>query len=484
MTDKKHDTHLDRALSESERGQPQSTNDRQLRLSRRAKHGLMSTVTGLLLLVITGTLIILGQRLQTEKDLSSSARHSLSAQSIETVRSLEDNVEIIAVMGPDATQRQAVEALVSRYRKYQPAIDLSFVNTETQPARVRELDAAVGGELILRTVNPEDPREERLQNLSERSMTEALTRLSRNQDREVAFVTGHGERVTSRVTNSDFSELAKRLQRVGLKTREISLVTEPVVPDSVDLLVIAAPRQEFFPGEVASVLQHISNGGNLLWLLDEKLETGLDALQIELGVEPIAGTLLDASSAAYGADSPTFAIVEAGSLPAHPVNINLGNPLLFPAPTALDVIPLAGQDIQPLIFSGEQSWTESGPVSGEVRFDDNGLERRGPLLLGATITRSKALDGSAEQRIAIIGDADWFASQWIGNAANLEYGERLFNWLTADEQQLAFNTVQPADAFINPSSRSILIMGGGFLVFLPALFLIIAGTLWQRQRRG
>jgi len=444
----------------------------------------MSTLAGLLLVIITGSLITLGQRLQIEKDLSSSKRHSLSAQSIETVRSLHDSVEIIAVMGPNPNQRQGVEALVSRYRKHHPNLRLSFVNPETQPARVRELDAAPGGELILRTLNAQEPREERLQNLSERSMTGALTRLSRSNDREVAFVTGHGERVTSRETNSDFSELAKRLQRIGLETREISLITEPVVPDSVDLLVIAAPRQKFFPGEVASVLQHISNGGNLLWLLDDNLDSGLDALHLELGVEPIKGTLLDASSAAYGAESPTFAIVEAGSLPAHPINLNLGNPLLFPAPTALDVTPLAGQQIQPLMFSGEQSWTESGPVSGEVRFDDNGTERRGPLLLGTSITRSKSANGSAEQRIAIVGDADWLASQWIGNAANLEYGERLFNWLAADEQQLAFNTVQPADAFINPSSRSILMMGGGFLVLLPALFLIIAGTLWQRQRRG
>ena len=474
-TSKKHSKHDQPAKSKNASG---------WQLSRRAKHTLMSSLTGVLLFIISGALITLGQRLHTEVDLSASKRHSLSTQSIETARSLSDGVEIIAVIGPDATQREGVEALVSRYQEHQPNLNLSFVNPETQPARVRELDAAKGGELILRTINTEDPREERLQNLSERSMTAALTRLSRSQDREVAFGTGHDERIVSRETNSDFSELAKRLQRVGLATREISLVTEPVVPDSVDLLVIAAPRQKFFPGEVASVLQHVGNGGNLLWLLDDNLDSGLDALHLELGVEPVAGTLVDASSAAYGAESPTFAIVEAGSLPSHPINLNLGNPLLFPAPTALDVTPLAGQNTLPLMFSSEQSWTESGPISGEVRFDDNGVERRGPLLLGATITRSKAADGSAEQRIAVVGDADWFASQWIGNAANLEYGERLFNWLTADEQQLAFKTTQPADAFINPSSRSILMMGGGFLVLLPALFLIIAGALWQRQRRG
>jgi len=52
------------------------------------------------LLVITVAIIALGQRWQVDYDLSASKRHSLTAQSIDTVRSLEQPVDIIAVMGP------------------------------------------------------------------------------------------------------------------------------------------------------------------------------------------------------------------------------------------------------------------------------------------------------------------------------------------------------------------------------------------------
>lgn len=450
---------------------------------RLKRHTGLASIATVLLLVITIAIIALGQRWQVEYDLSASKRHSLTEQSIDTVRSLEQPVEIIAVMGPAPAQRQAVAALVSRYQQHNDQLSLEYVNLETEPTRVRELNAAPGGELIVQTQGQSGLQEARLQNLTERNLTAALTQLSRGGKRQVAFISGHDERTTERVTNSDFSELGKRLQQIGFETIEHSLVTHPVIPDSVNLVVIAAPQRRYFPGEVASLLQYVSGGGNLLWLIDESTEVGLQALHTELGIDTLSGVLLDATSAAYGADSPTFAVIDHQSLPQHAVNDGIANPILFPAATALGITPLAGQTLQPLLLSSDSSWTESGPIVGEVRFDDNGVERRGPLPVGVAVIRNAA-NPSQEQRIAVIGDADWLASQWIGNGANLEYAERLFNWLATDDRQLAFTAHKPADALINPTSNSILLMGGGFLLGMPLLFLVIAGSMWRRQRHG
>lgn len=450
----------------------------------------LANITGVLLTLVVASLLYLGNRWHSEADISASSRHSLSSQSIRTVSSFEQDVKITAVLGPNPVQREAVEKLVAQYRKYNEKLELEFVNPETHPARVRELDANPGGELIVSTGSADQYREKRLQSLSERSMTGALTQLSRGAERRVAFVTGHGERTTERQTNSDFSELAGRLTQVGLNASEISLVSQPSIPHDIDLLVIAAPTKRYFPGEVATLLNYISGGGNLLWLIDEEHDVGLKALSAELGIEPLPGVLLDATSSSYGADNPTFAIIDHTHLPDHIVNHTLGNPLLLPAASALNVTPLAGQSIQPLFFSSEQSWTESGPVAGAVRFDENSDEQRGPLLLAVALQRplqhstAALVEQPAQQRMAVIGDADWLASQWIGNGANLEYAERLFNWLAADEAQLAFATAMPEDALINPASRTILMMGGGFLFGLPLIFLAIATLLWRRQRNG
>ncbi len=444
----------------------------------------LANITGVLLTLVIASLLYLSHRWPAEADISATNRHSLSEQSVRTVSSFDQAIRVTAVLGPDATQRQAVKKLVAQYSKHNPRLQLEFINPETSPARVRELDANPGGELIISTGDADLYREKRLQSLSERSFTGALTQLSRNANRQVVFVTGHDERTTQRQTNGDFAELAARLTQLGLVTREISLVTNPVIPEDTDLLVIAAPRKPYFPGEVATLLNYVSTGGNILWLIDEQHDVGLKALSAELGIEPLPGVLLDASSKSYGAENPTFAVIDHSNLPDHPVNRTLGNPLLLPAATALNLTPLAGQSSRPLFFSSEQSWTESGPVAGAVRFDENTTEQRGPLLLGIALQRQVQTLQPREQRIAVIGDADWLANQWIGNGANLEYAQRLFNWLAADDAQLSFATATPEDAFINPASRTILVMGGGFLFGLPLIFLIIAAMLWRQQRNG
>jgi len=66
---------------------------------------------------------------------------------------------------------------------------------------VRELNAAPGGELIVQTQSQSGLQEARLQNLTERNLTAALTRLSRGGKRQIAFISGHDERTTERVTN-------------------------------------------------------------------------------------------------------------------------------------------------------------------------------------------------------------------------------------------------------------------------------------------
>lgn len=427
------------------------------------------------MLAIGACALYINERINTRLDLSANARHSLTGQSIKAVNAVTEPLQVTAVMGPDKLQREAVTRLFDQYQKYKPDIELEFVNLETQPARVRELQAAAGGELILTS----GTREQRLQSLSERNVTAALTRLTRADGNQVAFITGHDERSSLTQGNSDLRELAARLDTAGLSTQEISLVTAPHIPDEIDLLVIAAPQRRYFPGEVASILDYLGRGGNLLWLLDESDEHGLQAIATELGISALPGIVLDASSSAYGTDSPTFVIID--QLPQHPLNQGIANPLLMPGSKALAITPLAGQQVLPLLQTGARSWTETGAIAGAVQFDEGSIERQGPLVVAASIERQKQ---HKMQRIAVVGDADWLASQWIGNGANLEYAERLFIWLTADDQLLAFETTSPRDAKIEASAKTILVMGGGFLFGMPLLLVLIASALWQRLRKG
>lgn len=428
-----------------------------------------------LTLLICLSLLWLNHRFSFRVDLSGNARHSLTQTTIDTLLLLDQPLAITAVIGPSKQARTAIEELINRCRAHKSDISLLFVNPETEPDKARELVAASGGELILQY----ESREKRLQNLSERSFTQALHQLTRTSTRTVAFVSGHQERSPNGQTNDSYLYLTQGLMQSGLNSLPLSLVTAPRVPDNIDILVIAAPQRPYFPGEVASVLDYLNRGGNLLWLLEGESLAGLDALAVELGIGLSPGVVIDVSSQAYGTDTPSFTILD--QFPKHPVNAGLASAVLLPGAQALDITPLAGQTTLPLLQTGQDSWTEIGALEGAIKFDENTQELQGPLTLAASIERQKQ---QRIQRVAVLGDADLFASTWIGNGANEDYAARLFNWLASDDQLIEFDTLKPADAEVKLSTRQTLFIGAGFLIALPLLLLSIAAIQWYRGRHA
>lgn len=439
----------------------------------------------LALIVVALALAIgwLGTRFSTATDLTANARHSLSASSLQVADALDGPLNLTAVMRTDPAQVDALSALVERFRAVKPDITLDIVNPDTDPARARELTTSPGGALILRLGD----REQRLQNLSERTLVGAMRRLARDDDRDIVFITGHDERSPTAQTNDDWSELASRLASSGLASREVSLVANPHLDDSIDVVVIAAPRLPYFPGEIASLMDYLNRGGNLLWLAETPTRAeagradtgpGLDAVSTNLGVDVLPGRVIDTASQALDAETPDFVLLD--SFPVHPITTTLVSPVLLPQAHALAVTPLAGQETLPLLATPESSWTETGPLEGEVTPDEAAGEVVGPLLLGVTIEREQG-DRSL-QRLAVIGDADFAASRFLGNGSNAVFAESLLLWIAGDGTEAEFLVRDAQDSELALSNTARIALLGTFLVGVPLILLIIAGWLWRRRR--
>ena len=430
-------------------------------------------------LLLAGICLLLGsysQQFYKQWDLTSSGRHSLSETSQAVLTLLTGPLEVLAIAGPAPQQRTAIADLIGRYQKDKPDLSLEFINPETEPSRVEQLGANPAGELLLNYSG----RQQKLNVLSEQAITDALQRLARPQQRIVRFVSGHRERAPDGSANTDYGQLMTRLSNIGFEVSSLSLATQPVVPDDTDLLVIAAPRDQYFPGEVASLLNYLSSGGNLLWLREPRQSAdGLKALEIELGVSLLDGVIVEANTQLFDIDTPTFAVID--QYPSNPVTTELATVTLFPEAAALNVDPLLAGQVSLMLQTSVNSWTETGPIAGEVRLDEQSNEVRGPLTLGVTIERDRP---GTRQRVAVVGDADFIANTWLGNGGNQPLGERLFNWLTADDALLQFERLGAPDRQIVLSSYAILSLAGVFLLAFPLSFFAMAIRTWRQAKRG
>jgi len=123
--------------------------------------------------------------------------------------------------------------------------------------------------------------------------------------------------VPTLTTNSDWGEATKNLSSIGVNVIEHSLVTDPRLPDSLDLVVIADPRRPYFPGEIASINEWVQRGGNLLWLQETDTHgdtgAGLQRFADEFGIRSLPGRVVDTASQQLVQGSPTFVVLDRSS---------------------------------------------------------------------------------------------------------------------------------------------------------------------------
>ncbi len=433
------------------------------------------------LLVFMGLLAALSLRYVYEADWTSSGRNTLSVDSRRLLDEMPGVIHITAFATDNTMVRSAIKDLVARYQRYKPDVVLQFVNPDAEPERVRELGISMDGELLLAYQG----RSEKLQSLSEQSLTNALLRIARQQQRKVVFLAGHGERDPHGQANHDYGSFGALLEKKGIKLEQLTLAEHPEIPADTNLLVIADPRTPLLTGEVQIIHHYLQDGGNLLWLAEPDSNPTLDPLAEALGVEFLPGTVVDATTQLFGIDNPAFALIT--SYPMHPVTRELGSLTLFPQAAALEVSAPEGWQAEPLLTTLDRAWTEIGPISGTIRFDEDSDERMGPLDIGYVFTREIKKDDTDEesgneQRVVVIGDSDFLSNTYLGNGGNVDLGLSLFNWLNHDDRFITITARTAGDTHLELGKTAQMLIGFGFLFGLPLLLLGTGVNIWWRRR--
>lgn len=450
-----------------------------MRLNRRSRRilGLQRWLMLALGLALVGLLAWLSLRYSFTADWTREGRHTLSEASLAVLAQLDDPLEITAYARPDPELRGRIQELVGRYQRARPDVTLRFVNPDLVPDELRARGISVDGELLLRYQG----RSENLRSISEQEITNALQRLARGGERWVAFLEGHGERRPSGAGNHDLGLWVRQLEQRGLKARSLNLAVTAAIPDNAALLVIAGPQVEMLPAEVGLVREYVERGGNLLWLADPGPLHGLESLAEDLGVSFLPGTVVDPTTQLLGIDSAAMVLIP--SYPAHPALGGFRYLTVFPYAWALEVEPPEDWHAMPLLVTAAAAWSETGPLEGSPRFDDE-VDVAGPLTLGISLTRSRPDADGGEQRIVVIGDGDFLSNAYLGNSGNLDLGLRLVNWLSGDDAFVVVPARGDAGVHLELSRTATAIIGFGFLLVIPLLLAGVGAGVWLRRRRG
>lgn len=450
-----------------------------MKLSRRLDGWLFA----LLLLAGAGALGFFSTRYTHVADWTANGRLSLSPQSRAVLAKLDGPVEIVSYASPQGDLRAQVAGFLQRYKQAKPDLALRFVDPQQDPARMRELGIAVDGELILHYRG----REQRLTELSESDVTNALQRLIRGNDRIVAFVTGDGERLPSGQGGADMSTLMDQLAQSGLRAVPLSFAQATAVPQGTDLAVLASPTSDLPAGATQALVNYVQDGGNLLWLRDPANDDlGLKPLADALGVQVLPGVLVDGGGAALGLADPRLLAV--AQYPPNPITRGFQLATRFPQVAALARTGTNGWTATPLLRSSAQSWTEFHPIDNAhpsaLHYDAAAGELKGPLDFGFALARLSPSPDKREQRAVVVGDGDFLSNAYLGQGGNRALGERIFDWLLGDDALIDLPREGVPDRLLRISQNELDAASLGFMVALPLLLLAIGGLIAWRRRRA
>ncbi|MEE9423191.1 MAG: GldG family protein [Gammaproteobacteria bacterium] len=451
------------------------------RKSRRQLH-IQNLIFLVGLLAVMGIIAWLSTQYSYQTDWSASQSNSLSNDSITLLQKIPEAVHITAFSREDPILRKRIRDLIGRYQRIKNDIHFKFVNPDAEPDRVRELGITRDGEILIAYQG----RSEKVSQLTEQNVTNALLRIARQKEGKIFFISGHGERDPHGEANHALGNFGKIIEQKGIELDTLNLAETPSIPESTRLLVIASPQVSLLPGEVKLIVDYVKQGGNLLWLAEPKDNSGLAPLAELLGVEFLPGVIVDASTQLFGINNPAFALVPAYR--PHPVTQNMDSLTLFPQAVALQIETENGWDSTAVLTTVERSWTELGKLDGTISLDPDSDERGGPLDIGFALTRSPeesdddASENETGQRVVIIGDGDFLANSYLGNGGNLDLGLNLIDWLNHDDQFISITVRSAGDTTLELSKTAQILIGFGFLFVLPAVLLFSGLFIWWRRR--
>ena len=450
--------------------------DSRSRLQLRLQSGLFL----LLFVALLALLAWLSNRYPVTIDLSANQRNSLSQETARLLDNVEASLAVTLFVSPVNERKAVLETLFERYQQLQPNIQVQSLNPDLHPELLRKHDIRYDGEVLLEYLG----RSEKINQVSEASVSNAIQRLLRQGERWLVFLQGHGERNPYGEANHDYSLFATQLAGKGYTVENLALTQTGSIPENTDVLILASPRVALLPGEIRLLQEYLDAGGNFLWLADpEQAEEGLEMLGESLAAGFVPGVIVDPNSQLLGLGRSDFTLI--AEYPRHAITGNLSSLSLFPEAQALEFYGDDSWQRQNFLQSDVRSWNETGELQAGPYFGDNDDEIAGPLTIGMSLARSEHdADGKLfEQRVVIVGDADFIGNRYLGNGSNLEIGMNIINWLSHDDSLISISPRPAPDTRLELSTWKQLAIASFFLLLLPLGLLVSGLRIWLKRRK-
>jgi len=427
--------------------------------SRRSTFFLVSAVVmGVVLAGMLGAVNYIAAKKNKTWDLTSKKIHTLSPQTQSTMAALKEKIRAIGFLPANHPAYDALEDLLRRYRALAPEkFEYSFKDPMKNPDLAQKYSLKEGQTtVVLVRGEGENQTHTTLNVVSEQDLTNALVKINQVGEQLAYFVTGHGEWTLESTAapgapgdeDPSVSELKKELTQEGYVCQPLNLIGKTEAPRDASLVVLAGPKSPLSAPEIQALRKYLEEGGRVVFFADTNVESGLDDLLQEYGVQVDPGMVADSQ---FMVRSPY--IVIAPFLQEHEIGRSLKARQLinlqFPTVRGLTLLrqgQAEGVKAEPVVLTSPQAWVETQPSNNPV--PDPG-EKSGsiPLVIASTRPTGQAANKRCDEaRLVVFGDSEIMVNANWGHEPNRNLILNAFAWA---RNQVNKSTIRPPDRDIS-----------------------------------
>jgi ABC-type uncharacterized transport system involved in gliding motility auxiliary subunit len=442
---------------------------------RSLQYGSNVLVQVIIVIGILGFLAFITTRQNFRSDWTVNKLYSLSDQTEKIMEGLDKEVRITAFY--KASEQPRARDLLDEYAYRSTNFNYEFVDPDEKPQITRQYQVTKYNTIIVES----GLKRETVETLSETNLTNAVMKVTREQDKMICFLTGHGERSIVDEEKGGYSLAVAAIKKENHLVKEMNLVEKmganQGIPDSCTVLVILSPKVNFFPAELDSIGAFLSRGGKVLLLLDPEHRQDIVDFASEYGVKVGDDMVVDASGVGqlFGA-GPGMPLVTTYDQDI-PITKDFSIMTIYPLTSS--VTPMEdkkGYDIKEILKTSNNSWGETD-FPGEVSFNEE-KDLPGPVSIAVLVEKKT---GDKKTSLAIFGDSDFASNGYFQNEGNANIFLNTVNYLAEEEDLISIRPKDFDDRRVTLTQAEVSTLFYLVVIAIP-LLVVITGVIFYIRR--
>ena len=435
----------------------------------------------------------------TQFDLSASSLFTLSAQTTELCKNLENPVTLYHVVETDSEDDRIV-SLLDRYaaagnvtvHQIDPVLYPAFTGNYTQDVVNNGSVIVVCGErskvvdnleIVVPVITNQDyymltGQPDGYEFDGEGAITSAIHYVTTDELPTIYTLEGHGE---TALPDYILSLIAKDNYTIS----SLSLMNAGGIPEDCNALIINSPRNDLSENELNLILTYMEQGGSVILLSDfgTGIRPNFDALMATYGLQFVDGVVVERDSAYYFASGYNHYLLP--GLGEHEITASLlQNNLYVLMPQAMGIAETSSHRstlrLTSLLTTTEQAYAKPNATTATTMEKEDG-DIDGPFSVAAVVTESA---NGGETKLAVYASS-LLLNEELNNlvsGGNSDIFLSTIGWMCDYEQSMSIHAKPlTADALVVPADKANL--WSAVAVIGVPLFILLSGVIIVLDRR-